>query len=265
MAQSPLLARLMAALVACLSGLLATASLGCSALLLGGCASEPKDDTTLFDRLKGEENKKEQEQRLARQRERERARERGETVVDALPDYRPADASGPRVVVRVIWEALARERELYETSRFRRPQGGVDPDMIVTLISASHPDAERVRFPRTDADREQFSRTAVVPDADMLALVRGLEKNGFSRLARPTDGQQVQWQSDAARGRVTIEEGPQSMTLLSMRGQGQNPATKDIPALYSEAKRAVMLLRNQNATLNVTSVERGAPYVPMGR
>lgn len=229
---------------------------------LTGCASEPKDESTLFERLQGQETKREEERR---KRDQERARREGEAFADTLPDYRPAAAGAPRVAIRVTWEALARERELFENSQYRRPQGGLAPEMIVTLVNASHPDADRIRFPRTESDRERFARTAVVPDEDMLALVRGLQKNGFDRLAQPTDMQRGQWTSDSARGRVTIEEGPQSLTLLSMRGQGQNPATKDIPALYSEAKRAVMLVRNQNASLNVTSVERGDAFVPLGR
>ncbi|MCA9314545.1 MAG: hypothetical protein H6806_08015 [Planctomycetes bacterium] len=229
---------------------------------LTGCASEPKDESTLFERLQGQETKREEEKR---KRDQERVRRDAERFADTLPDYRPAPSNGPRMAIRVTWEALARERELFETSQYRRPQGGLAPDMIVTLVNASHPDAERIRYPRSEADRERFARTAVVPDQDMVALVRGLQQSGFDRLAQPTDMQRGQWMADSARGRVTIEEGPQSLTLLSMRGQGQNPATKDIPALYSEAKRAVMLLRNQNASLNVTSVERGAALIPLGR
>lgn len=241
--------------------LLALALLGAGSAA-SGCASEPVDDSTLFDRLKGVESKQQAE---ARKRREEQMRREAAAFADKLPDYQPPAQGGPRVAIRVTWEALARERELYATSQYRRPQGGIDPEMLVTLVSASHPDAERIRNPRTAADRERFARTAVVSDADMLALVRGLEQSGFDRLAQPTDSQRVQWTSDHARGRVTIEEGGESLTLLSMRGQGQVAATKDIPALYSQAKRAVMLLRNQNASLNVTSVERGEAIVPFGR
>ncbi len=238
-------------------------------LLLGACASDPggeddKKPSTLFERLQGTENRAREEERTAeRQREKERVRD---DRPDVLPFYERTRPGGPRAVIRVTWEALARERELYESSRFTRPQGAVDPDMLVTLISAGHPDAERVQNPRTREERERFARVAVVPDADLVALVQSLRKEGFDRYAQPTDMQEGQWSNSAARGRVTVEEGGSSVSLLSMRGQGLNPATKAIPALYSGAKRAIMLLRNRNATLSISSVERGdAPFLPAGR
>ena len=237
------------ALLACLS-------------LVTACQAQPQEkEPTFFERLQGATAPHGDERDDARG-ERERAPDEGP---DFLPYYERATASGPRAAVRVTWEALARERELYEQSSYRRPQGALAPDMKITLLSESHPEAERARRPRTDEERERYAQTAIVPDADLLALVRALEQQGFSRLARPTYDQQGQWSHPAARGRVTVEEGSQSLTLLSMRGQGQNPATQGIPALYSEAKRAVVLMRNRTATLNVTSVERGAPLVPFGR
>ena len=66
---------------------------------------------------------------------------------------------------------------------------------------------------------------------------------------------------ETARGRVTVEVNGESRTLLSMRGQGLQESTKQIPALYSEAKRAVIGLRNQTPTLTVM----GASRDPMSR
>lgn len=231
---------------------------------LAGCQTAPKEEEgNLFDRLQGKKREADEERDQAR-REREAARDpRG----DVLPYYEQAQAQagGPSAAIRVTWEALARERELYEQSSHRRPQGAVETGMVITLLSESHPEAQRARFPRSDEERERYANTAIASDADLIALVRGLEGRGFNRLARPTDAQRGQWSMAAARGRVTIEDGTQSLTLLSMRGQGQNAATKDIPALYSEAKRAIVLLRNRTATLNVTHVERGTPLLPSGR
>ena len=77
-------------------------------------------------------------------------------------------------------------------------------------------------------------------------------ERGFYKYAKPTDYQTGQFDNERARGRVTVEQGAQSMTVLSMRGQGLSEATKGIPALYSESKRAIMYLRNSTTTLNVS-------------
>jgi hypothetical protein len=159
----------------------------------------------------------------------------------------PARPSGPSI--EVTWEALAREKYLMETSRFKRR--GAQPPQKITLLSESHPDAERARVPRTRADREKYVNTAVLPDRDLLSLIDGLRRRGFYRHARPTVENSAAYDNSNARGRVTVNRDGDSRTLISMRGQGLNENTRAIPAIYSEAKQAIMVLRNMTPTLNV--------------
>ena len=160
-----------------------------------------------------------------------------------------AQPTGP--AIQVTWEALARERYLLENSRFRR-QGGPQPPQKIMLFSESHPQAKLAKRPRTKEERQQYAGSAVVPDADMERFLEGLRRQGFYRYARRSGFDEAAAQSDSARGRIIVERNGESYTLLSMRGQGQNQATKGIPKLYSQTKQAVMVLRNMTPTLNVT-------------
>lgn len=161
----------------------------------------------------------------------------------------PAAPSGP--AIEVTWEALARERYLLENSRFRRP-GAPMPPQKITLFSESHPEAKLVKRPRTKEERDKYSGSAVVPDRDMERFITGLQRQGFYRHAKRSGFDDAVAQSDNARGRIIVERDGQSYTLISLRGQGQNPNTRAIPKLYSETKQAVMVLRNMTPTLNVT-------------
>ncbi len=165
------------------------------------------------------------------------------------PSRAPQAAPKPRgPVIEVVWEALAREKYLLENSRHRR-RGPLPPQKIV-LLSASHPRAAAVQAGRGG---EQGAQTAVLADRDMQGLLKGLEERGFFRYAR-TAGYDAALLSNAnARGRVTVTRGADSRTLISLRGQGLNRATKEIPRIYSEAKQAIMVLRNMYPTLSVTS------------
>jgi len=168
------------------------------------------------------------------------------------PDGGPAAAGriaapkGPAIVV--TWEALSREIYLLENSRFRRR--GPQPPQKITLISSSHPDAADLASGRTS--RDSTASTAVLDDRDMVNFVKGLERSGFFRYARPAGYDTLLANTENARGRVTVTRGSDSRTLLSMRGQGLNEKTKRIPAIYSEAKRAIMVLRNMTPMLSVT-------------
>ena len=153
--------------------------------------------------------------------------------------------SGP--AIEVTWEALAREKYLLENSRFRRR--GPQPPQKITLYSRSHPEAARVLAGRSTEDGAQ---SAVLEDRDMLGFIKGLETQGFYRLARPTGYDTALAASENARGRVTVVRKGQGYTLLSLRGQGLNAKTKAIPKLYSDAKQAIMTLRNMNPTLSVS-------------
>jgi hypothetical protein len=161
----------------------------------------------------------------------------------------PAAPAGP--AIEVTWEALAREKYLLENSRFRR-RGQPQPPQRITLFSASHPTARKVKRARSKAERERFAGSAVLSDQDMVNFLRGLQKSGFYRHAKPTGYTDALAGSDNARGRIIVDQDGRSYTLLSMRGQGQNKATRQIPKLYSETKQAVMVLRNMTPTLNVT-------------
>ena len=161
----------------------------------------------------------------------------------------PAKPSGP--AIQVTWEALAREKYLLENSRFRR-RGAPQPPQKITLYSESHPEAASVKRPRSREERAKHVGSAVVPDADMQRFIQGLRRQGFYRHARMSGFDEALAQSDNARGRIIVESGGESYTLISMRGQGQNANTKAIPKLYSETKQAVMVLRNMTPTLNVS-------------
>lgn len=170
----------------------------------------------------------------------------GGPVDPAAPAAKPKP-TGPAIVV--TWEALAHERYLLENSRFRRR--GPQPPQKITLISSSHPEAAALAMGRSRQQDPETS-TAVLDDKDMVNFVRGLERQGFFRYARPAGYDMAAATSDSARGRVTVTRGGDSRTLLSIRGQGLNEKTKQIPKIYSETKQAIMVLRNMTPTLNVT-------------
>ena len=159
----------------------------------------------------------------------------------------PAKPKGPAIVV--TWEALAHEKHLLENSRFRR--NGPQPPQKITLISSSHPDAASLAMGRARQQDPQTS-TAILDDKDMVLFVQGLQRSGFFRYARPAGYDTAAAASDSARGRVTVTRGGDSRSLLSVRGQGLNEKTKEIPRIYSETKQAIMVLRNMTPTLNVT-------------
>ena len=178
-------------------------------------------------------------------------------VTAASPDERADGAAAPQdtgprgPAIEVTWEALAHERYLLENSRFRRP-GQPTPPQKITLLSKSHPDASRAKAAATQAEREAYAGTAVLEDRDMIGLLQGLERSGYFKYARALGYDDSLAGGDNARGRVIVKRGDQSWSLLSMRGQGGNPQTKEIPRIYSESKQAIMVLRNMTPTLNVT-------------
>ena len=92
----------------------------------------------------------------------------------------------------------------------------------------------------------------------MLDLVSALERLGFYKYAQPTGSLQPMFLSDRARGRITVERDGKSMTLLSQRWQGLRDETKQIPGIYSDAKQAIVALKNRSPTLRV----RGATVEP---
>ena len=53
-----------------------------------------------------------------------------------------------------------------------------------------------------------------IADADMDLFVRGLEQQGFFRLARPTGGIESHFSDPNARGRITVEKDGRSLSLL---------------------------------------------------
>lgn len=156
------------------------------------------------------------------------------------------------LTVKVVWEALAHERYLYENPRFgRRPGTGATP-MKIILVNESHPEAEQIR----QGSKNSEEGTGVVTDQEMLDLVAGLKQIDFFDAAKPTDSQFQLFNHSQARGRVTVDDGSSSWTLLSMRGQGTQEHTKHIPAIYSQVKQAVAMLRNRSPSLTVSTSEQ---------
>ena len=255
---------------------------GCFALLCFAClpacqsgAGEDKDkdddkNKSFFERLADAQNPSRDRDEVDEEdweEDRYERRRRRRDGWDEDNPYANLERQGPKLALKVTWEALARERALYERSEHRRPAGGVTPEMRIVLVSRSHPEARKAQFAQSEDERKGLVHTAVVNDRDLKRLVDGFRKRGFFDYAQPSSVQESMWSSSNARGRITIEEGVQGegVTLLSLRGQGLRDNTKEIPALYSEGKRAIMLTRNRNASLNWTSVQRGDARVPAGR
>ncbi len=167
--------------------------------------------------------------------------------------------------IRVTWEALAVERDLVANPRLgRRPQQGVVADSKIVLVSDDHPAAFGRQKGRASTREKDGSQVAVLCAADLQLLVRGLREAGFYKVARPTDGVQPHFDDSEARGRVTIEMDGVSRTLLSLRGQGTQDATRDVPRIYSQAKQAVAVVRNQTPALSVVTTG-GQPVKPRAR
>ena len=163
--------------------------------------------------------------------------------------------SGPQI--RVTWEALAIERDQYQNPRFgRRPQAGASSQLKVVLVSDSHVEAQ-TNMRGLTARQNRGVAVAPIPDTDIQTFVQGLEQRGFFRLAAPTSTVMHRLQDPNARGHITVERGGESYTLISMRGQGMSPSTKAIPALYSEAKQSILMLRNSSSSMSVVNISGG--------
>lgn len=162
--------------------------------------------------------------------------------------------------VKVTWEALAHERYLYENPRFgRRPSVGGTPDFAIVLVNEAHPEADQIREGRVRGGEGVGS--GVLSNQQMQDLLLGLEKIGYFESARSTAAQARFFEDERSRGRVTVERPQGSVTLLSMRGQGLAPGTKHIPGIYSQAKQAIAMLKNQTRTLTVETIGRDdLPY-----
>ncbi len=161
---------------------------------------------------------------------------------------RPRRRPGGREIV-VVWEALATEKRRLEESRFKRR--GPQPPQKITLVNSSHPDARKFTTGRAGG---AHGHVAVLPDNDLQAFLKGLQQQGFYRYARPVGNSSAALQSQNARGMIQITQNGRSQTLISMRGQGQNPQTRNIPRIYSQTKQAIMVLKNMSPTLNVSHV-----------
>ena len=172
-----------------------------------------------------------------------------------LPELPAWNTSGPQI--RVTWEALAVERERYDNPRFgRQPQVGAATQLKAVIVSESHIEAQ-TNMRGLTARQNRGVAIAPVPDKDIQAFVQGLEQRGFFRLARPTSSVAHLMTDPNARGHITVERGGESYTLISMRGQGMNPATKQIPAMYSEAKQSILMLRNTCSSMSVVGLSGG--------
>jgi hypothetical protein len=190
-------------------------------------------------------------------------RPRGEDPVAATDAAAKAEPRTPRPVagdagvipgtpsIRIVWEALSVELERYRDSKFRVEGQNLfgAPDFEVILLNSSF-------VATAEQDRENRSQVAVgrlarVPDGDILGLLEELERMGFFRYAKPTGAVRAYFGSDRARGRITVERGEESLTLVSYRGLGLQESTKEIPAIYAKAKAAIQLLKNRTPSISV--------------
>ncbi|MFM8979379.1 MAG: hypothetical protein ACKOSS_02800 [Planctomycetia bacterium] len=169
--------------------------------------------------------------------------------------------------VRITWEALAVERDQIlnpRTPAARRTATAVQADSKIILVSDDHP-AAHGKAPGSAVERApDGSQVAVVASEDLRLVVRGLREAGFFQVARPTEGVAALFASEDARGRVTVEVDGATRTLLSMRGQGMQAATRDIPRIYSQAKQSVAALKNRAPSLSVVTTGN-APARPRPR
>ncbi len=174
--------------------------------------------------------------------------------------------------IRVVWEALAVETAQFETPNPDGPRGrmvfrsgggpaapsfGVVPDLEAVLVNASF--VSNAAQEAEKRSKPAVGRVARITDQEMNDFLEALRRMEFFRYARPTSSVAGLFGSERARGRVTVEQGDESVTLLSMRGLGLQEETKEIPAIYSQAKCAVQMLKNRTPTLRV----RAAGAVPV--
>ncbi len=197
------------------------------------------------------------ERELQRMHFEEQERQRAaEVSARSEPAAAPATPTGPQV--RVTWEALAVEKERFENPRDPRSDPryrvGLAMQQKVVMVNASNVEARANQLGVT-AKRDRGVSVATIPDADMQTFLQQLDQRGFFRVASPTDEVESLFSSPNARGRVTVERDGRSWTLLSMRGQGLNASTKEIPAVYSDSKRAVILMRNSTSAMSVVGLQ----------
>jgi hypothetical protein len=182
-----------------------------------------------------------------------------------LPVALPPEATEGQVPgtppIRVTWEALA-----VEAYRLQNPSEAVlrqrpaplpgvfraKPELKITLLNASHPEAVKMRLRALENRSQRFeAEYGILPDEDMLDLLRGLEEAEFYRYAKPTSSLAYLFESENARGRVTVEHAGRSLTVLSLRGLGLDSATRPIQGVYSQAKTAISLLKNKTPNMSV--------------
>ncbi len=160
--------------------------------------------------------------------------------------------------MRVVWEALAVETERLQESKWKRPTEGLpisqkDVDLEIVLLNASfQATPEQAAENRGD---KAVGRVARITDQDMLDLVEALDRIGFFRYAQPTESVRPLFPTDRARGRITVERDGQSVTLLSQRFLGLRPETRPIPWIYTQAKEAIMVIKNRTPVLRVKSID----------
>lgn len=173
--------------------------------------------------------------------------------------------------IRVLWEALYVERDQVLNPRTGRAglQGIAGaPDLEVAIVNSSF-SGTREQLLDNRARRKQGGLTKI-DDQDMLDLLKTIRKSGFYGYAKPTGAIEGLFSSERSRGRITIETDGESVTLLSQRGLGLSDDTKDVPAIYSEVKRAIQIVRNRSRTLEVTGTRvsghapTSAPQEPAG-
>jgi hypothetical protein len=189
-----------------------------------------------------------------------------EAVVEAaMPPLPPTEDQIPGTPpMRVTWEALSRTRPGGTLLGHRAPvPTGIKappPEMKIVLINASHPEAIRMRIRAIEGRSQRFeAEKAVIPDADMLALLQNLEQMAFFRYAEPTVTVSSLFESEGARGRVTVDRNGESVTLVAQYGQGMNASTKAIPQIYANAKRLMAVLKNRTPHLSVTQFRASDP------
>jgi hypothetical protein len=186
-------------------------------------------------------------------------------VEAALPPLPPTEDQIPGTPpFRVTWEGLARTRPGGTLLGHRAPvPSGLKappPEMKIVLLNASHPEAVRMRLRAIEGRSQRFeAEKAVIPDADMLALLENLEELKFFRYAEPTAAVASLFESDRARGRITVERAGESVTLLAQYGQGLQAATRPIPEIYANAKRLMAVLKNRTPHLSVTQFRTSDP------
>ena len=175
------------------------------------------------------------------------------------PDCIPGTPS-----IRIVWEALAVERYRSENSKFRRVDGSRDPALerivgspewqVILLNTSFTATAEQER---ENKGVPPSGRIARATDQHMLDMMTAFDRMGFFKYAQPTASVRPLFASENTRGRITVDRGGESWTLLSQRGLGLSDDTKQIPGIYAEAKEAVYRLKNMSPVLRVkgTSVE----------